>query len=104
MLFYQNDNFVYTQDKNYIAYYALLAELKLFTHENDLDIDAGVDYKSVLNSEKFLKTELDRVCQKYSDRLTSYEISEPALNGDVLSCEIAITLKNGETKNTTITI
>lgn len=104
MLFFNDGQFIYTEDQSEIAYYALLAELKLFLGENEMNIEAGVDYKAILNSEKFLKTELNRVCESHSDSLASFEIGEPTQSGENVECTITLTLLSGDTKAVNITI
>lgn len=103
MLFYDG-NFIYTENESDIAYYELIAELKLFLLENPMNTEAGVDYKGVLNGEKFLKTELNRVCEKHADNFSSFEIGEPTQNGENIECLITLTLLSGETKTINITI
>lgn len=104
MLFLVNDEILNTSDDNEIAFYALVAELKLFTQENPINIEAGVDYKSILEKSKFLKTELNSVCEKYTDRISSFEIGEPTQNDEFVNCQVDIYLRNGKTKSVNISI
>lgn len=102
MLFFDNGNFVYTTNDKDIAYYALLSELRLFLEENEMDIEAGIDYKAILNGEKFLKTELNRVCEKHKDNFNSYEVQEPTQNGETISCNIILSNLDNTTQNINI--
>lgn len=104
MLFFVNGEFINTKNEADIAFYSLNAELNLFLQENPLDIDAGIDYKSVLSREKFLKTEINRVCEKYQDRFNSFSISEPIETGEGISCKIEIFFKDSTVKSLEISI
>lgn len=70
-----NENaLVILKDAKYFGLHRCIEELLLWKGENPMDIEAGVDYYSVFNKQKFLKNELTFVLDKYSGEFQSTQV------------------------------
>lgn len=84
------------QDEKLRGLHRCLQELQLWQGENPLDSEAGIDYFSVFNRQKFLRNELSRVLDKYSSEFKSAEINKIDLmqDGEIINAEIIFTLSD----------
>lgn len=78
----KDEELVDTQDPQLAALEACYQELKLWKGENLLDIESGVDYEGVFNQTLFLKTELERVCEKHAKNFKSISVGDPTMGTD----------------------
>lgn len=75
----------------------LLQRILTWQGEKPFDASDGVDYEAVLNQQAFLKPQIEQIISDYNQYFTSVLVSDPIVNGDKVSINITIQLKNGKT-------
>lgn len=104
MLIYQDNNFASITDPNLKYANALLQELQLFKGENPIDIESGIDYLAVFNGSKFLKSQVEDVCEKYEEFFDSITVGEVEEDGEIAKISIHFVFKNGDSQSTDLKV
>ena len=94
------------QSNKYEGLHRCLEELQLWKGENPMDAEAGVDYFSVFNKQKFLQNELTTVLNKYSGEFeaTSIETIDYDEYTETIKASIIFTLPQNESVRITLDI
>lgn len=62
---YENGTWEYTNDDNYIKAYQCIQEVLVWRGESSFDIELGIDYDEIFNSNSFLTAQLEEILDKY---------------------------------------
>lgn len=62
---YENGSWEYTDDDNYIKVYQCVQEVLIWRGESSFDIELGIDYDEIFNSNAFLVAQLEDILDKY---------------------------------------
>ena len=62
---YENGTWEYTNDDNYIKAYQCIQEILVWRGESSFDIELGIDYDEIFNSNSFLTAQLEEILDKY---------------------------------------
>lgn len=98
MLSIEGDTISVLTDAQDVLVESVLQELRLWKGEKQTDIEAGVDYKAVINKEAFLKTEVEKVLNKYRDKFKDIIIGDviEEEGGEVVRLPITFYLSNDD--------
>lgn len=96
MLSVEGNTIAILTDPQDVLVESVLQELRLWKGEKQTDIEAGVDYKAVINKEAFLKTEVEKVLNKYKDKFKDVIIGDviEEEGGEVVRLPITFYLSN----------
>lgn len=96
MLAYDNGELKVITEPQEVLVESVLQELRLWKGEKQTDIEAGVDYMAVINKEAFLKTEVEKVLNKYQSKFKDIVIGEivEEQNGEIVRLPITFYLSN----------
>lgn len=62
---YENGTWEYTNDDTYIKAYQCIQEILIWRGESSFDIELGIDYEEIFNSNSFLTAQLEEILDKY---------------------------------------
>lgn len=62
---YENGTWEYTNDDNYIKAYQCIQEILIWRGESSFDIELGINYDEIFNSNSFLAAQLEEILDKY---------------------------------------
>lgn len=62
---YENGTWEYTNDDNYIKAYQCIQEVLVWRGESSFDIELGIDYDEIFDSNSFLTAQLEEILDKY---------------------------------------
>lgn len=86
-------------DPEVVTLESMFQELQLWAGENPMNINLGIDYMGVFENRTFLRTELEKVLEKYQDSFESIDVEdfETSDNGEITQVPLKIKLKSGST-------
>lgn len=62
---YENGTWEYTNDDNYIKAHQCIQEILIWRGESSFDIELGINYDEIFNSNSFLTAQLEEILDKY---------------------------------------
>ena len=65
LYFQNNGTWQYTNDDNYIKAYQCIQEILIWRGESSFDIELGINYDEIFNSNSFLTAQLEEILDKY---------------------------------------
>lgn len=88
-----------TNDPQDIVFESCIQELRLWKGEKDINVEEGVDYRSVFEQAAFLKVELQNVVNRHAKNFASVEIGEPTMGEDeVIKISIVFHMLDGTSR------
>lgn len=98
MLSYDNGELKVITEPQEVLVESVLQELRLWKGEKQTDIEAGVDYMAIINKEAFLKTEVEKVLNKYRNKFKDIVMGDiiEEQGGEVVKLPITFYLSNDD--------
>lgn len=81
-----------------VYFEAFCQELLLWSGENPLNVNLGIDYAGVLNGSVYLPLQVQDIISRYEKYFKSIVLGNAFLENEIFKCEIIVTFSNNTSK------